>query len=184
MRAIQFTGDYKALKPMGFTFQKLYAHNYMQWSYDFGEEYGDCIRIWKTQPSFTFDGFTALQISQILAPLVNSESSALKWIIKARTPKTVDGKLTIVETTELELSVFMNSETGEVIPYQEFFERKGKLIEQYKESMDSDEAYFLASDEMRVWHHKALNHKQLKFIGSMVKQNMLKVIEVEKKDNG
>lgn len=25
---IKFTGDFKKLKPMGFTFHKLYAHNY------------------------------------------------------------------------------------------------------------------------------------------------------------
>ena len=37
---VKFTGDYSKLKGMGFTFQKLFANNYMQWE-------RNSFRVWK-----------------------------------------------------------------------------------------------------------------------------------------
>lgn len=45
---IKFTGDYSKLKTMGFTFQRLYASNYMQWC-------NDDTRVWKKGSDVTLD---------------------------------------------------------------------------------------------------------------------------------
>lgn len=48
---IKFTGDYSKLKSMGYSFQKLYAANYMQWCN------GDT-RVWKKGTDVTLDRLT------------------------------------------------------------------------------------------------------------------------------
>ncbi len=45
---VRFTGKYAQLKSMGFSFQKLYASNYMQWA-------KDGFRIWKKGSDITHD---------------------------------------------------------------------------------------------------------------------------------
>jgi len=60
-RYVKFTGDYSKLKSMGFTFQKLYAGNYMQW-----EKGG--FRVWKKGSDITFgeiDLYTLLKHMEI-----------------------------------------------------------------------------------------------------------------------
>ena len=47
---IKFTGVYTELKNMGYTFQKLYASNYMQWCHD-----DTGIRVWKKGADVTID---------------------------------------------------------------------------------------------------------------------------------
>lgn len=78
---IKFTGNYSQLKHMGYTFQKLYASNYMQWE-------NDGFRVWKRGAELTIDRLT------------NYEGSFLELILSYRN----SGKK--IETTE---SRFSNS---------------------------------------------------------------------------
>lgn len=48
---IKFTGDFSKLKTMGFTFQRLYANNYMQWC-------NDDTRVWKKGSDVTIGHLT------------------------------------------------------------------------------------------------------------------------------
>ena len=50
MGYVKFTGDYSKLKSMGYTFQRLYAANYMQWNR------GD-LRVWRKGSDITHDEF-------------------------------------------------------------------------------------------------------------------------------
>lgn len=45
MKVLKFVGNYGDLKKHGFTFQKLYARNYMQWSKKVKGDH--CISVWK-----------------------------------------------------------------------------------------------------------------------------------------
>tara|TARA_Y100001001_G_scaffold152479_1_gene165148 strand:- start:293 stop:829 length:537 start_codon:yes stop_codon:yes gene_type:complete len=56
-KMLAFHGDYSALKGMGFTFQKLYADNYMQWELE-TRKHLSSVRIWKRQPQVTVDCLT------------------------------------------------------------------------------------------------------------------------------
>ena len=56
---IKFTGDYSKLNSMGFTFQKLYAANYMQW-----EKGG--LRIWKKGHDITHDEYNLYKLITFL----------------------------------------------------------------------------------------------------------------------
>jgi hypothetical protein len=62
---IKFIGDYSKLKSQGYTFQKLYAGNYMQWE-------KDGFRVWKRGAELTIDDLT------------NYEGSFLKMLIDNR----------------------------------------------------------------------------------------------------
>jgi hypothetical protein len=62
---IKFVGDYSSLKNKGYTFQKLFAGNYMQW-----EKNG--FRVWKKGAELTIDRLT------------NYEGSFLKMLIDSR----------------------------------------------------------------------------------------------------
>jgi hypothetical protein len=54
---LAFNGDYSALKDMGYSFQKLFAGNYMQWSLETRPHLSH-VRIWKRQPQVTVDALT------------------------------------------------------------------------------------------------------------------------------
>lgn len=56
---VKFTGDYSKLKKMGFTFQRLYASNYMQW-----ENHG--IRVWKRGGDVTLDNFDLYDVLRFI----------------------------------------------------------------------------------------------------------------------
>jgi len=56
---VKFTGDYSKLKSMGFTFQKLYASNYMQW-----ERLG--FRVWKKGGDITHDRVSLFKLIKFL----------------------------------------------------------------------------------------------------------------------
>lgn len=71
---IEFSGDYSKLKSMGFSFQKLYAGNYMQWAHS-DSEFGSSTRIWKKGSEVTIDRLT------------NYEGFFLEALLKARVEK-------------------------------------------------------------------------------------------------
>ncbi len=98
---VRFTGDYAKLKEMGYTFQKLYANNYMQW-----EKGG--IRIWKKGSDITFDEgdlYTMLKflegnpvgnpvpakMSDVLAGHKDVELCGYSYYVIYRTNKGIDG---------------------------------------------------------------------------------------------
>lgn len=56
---VKFTGDYSMLKSMGFTFQKLFASNYMQWC-------RDGLRIWKKGSDITHDSYDLYKLIKFL----------------------------------------------------------------------------------------------------------------------
>lgn len=56
---VKFLGDYSKLKSMGFTFQKLYANNYMQWS-------KDGFRIWKKGGDITHDDYNLFKLIRFM----------------------------------------------------------------------------------------------------------------------
>lgn len=56
---VKFTGDYSKLKGMGFTFQKLYAGNYMQWEKNH-------FRIWKKGSDITHDSYDLFKLISFL----------------------------------------------------------------------------------------------------------------------
>jgi len=56
---VKFTGEYKKLKPMGFTFQKLYAADYMQWERNH-------FRVWKKGSEITHDEYDLYQLIKLL----------------------------------------------------------------------------------------------------------------------
>jgi hypothetical protein len=53
-KQIAFTGDYSALKSMGYSFQKLFAGNYMQWELE-SQEHICSTRVWKKGAEVTID---------------------------------------------------------------------------------------------------------------------------------
>jgi hypothetical protein len=56
---VKFLGDYSKLKSMGFTFQKLYAGNYMQWEKDH-------FRVWKKGSDITHDRYNLFKLIRFL----------------------------------------------------------------------------------------------------------------------
>lgn len=56
---VKFTGDYSKLKGMGFTFQKLFAGNYMQW-----EKNG--FRVWKKGAELEHNDFNLFKLIKFL----------------------------------------------------------------------------------------------------------------------
>jgi hypothetical protein len=56
---VKFLGDYSKLKSMGFTFQKLFAGNYMQWS-------RDGFRVWKKGSDITHDRVNLFKLIRFL----------------------------------------------------------------------------------------------------------------------
>lgn len=56
---VKFTGDYSKLKSMGFTFQKLYAGNYMQWCRNH-------LRVWKKGSDITHDSYDLFKLIRFL----------------------------------------------------------------------------------------------------------------------
>lgn len=56
-KKIRFTGDYSQLKSMGYSFQKLYAGNYMQWANE-STEHLCSTRVWKKGAEVTIDELT------------------------------------------------------------------------------------------------------------------------------
>ena len=56
---VKFTGDYSMLKSMGFTFQKLFANNYMQWA-------KDGFRVWKRGHDITHDRYNLFKLVRFL----------------------------------------------------------------------------------------------------------------------
>ena len=56
VNTIKFTGEYGKLKDMGFTFQKLYASNYMQWHHEATE-----LRVWKKGAEVTYERLTGAE---------------------------------------------------------------------------------------------------------------------------
>jgi hypothetical protein len=56
---VKFLGDYSKLKSMGFTFQKLFAGNYMQWC-------KDGFRIWKKGSDITHDEYNLFKLIRFL----------------------------------------------------------------------------------------------------------------------
>lgn len=67
---VKFTGDYSKLKSMGFTFQKLFANNYMQWEKDH-------FRVWKGGHDITHDEYNLFKLISFIEnnPLVEVRSS-------------------------------------------------------------------------------------------------------------
>ena len=65
---VKFTGVYSELKNMGFTFQKLYASNYMQWERNH-------FRVWKKGGDITHDRYDLFKIARFLKtnPLVRTQ---------------------------------------------------------------------------------------------------------------
>jgi len=56
---VKFTGDYSKLKGMGFTFQKLFAGNYMQWE-------KDGFRVWKKGAELEHNEFNLFKLIKFL----------------------------------------------------------------------------------------------------------------------
>ena len=56
---VKFTGDYSKLKSMGFTFQKLYANNYMQWE-------RRSFRVWKKGHDIVHDDYNLFRLIKFL----------------------------------------------------------------------------------------------------------------------
>lgn len=56
---VKFTGDYSKLKGMGFTFQKLYASNYMQWE-------RNSFRVWKRGGDITHDEYKLFKLIRFM----------------------------------------------------------------------------------------------------------------------
>lgn len=56
---VKFTGDYSMLKSMGFTFQRLFAGNYMQWCRDH-------LRVWKKGSDITHDDYDLYKLIKFL----------------------------------------------------------------------------------------------------------------------
>lgn len=56
---VKFTGDYSKLKSMGFTFQKLFANNYMQWE-------RDGFRVWKKGAELEHDEWKLFKLITFL----------------------------------------------------------------------------------------------------------------------
>jgi hypothetical protein len=56
---VKFTGDYSKLKGMGFTFQKLYAGNYMQWCRNH-------FRVWKRGSDITHDQYNLFKLVRFM----------------------------------------------------------------------------------------------------------------------
>lgn len=56
---VKFTGDYSKLKGMGFTFQKLFAGNYMQW-------HRNSFRVWKRGGDITHDDFKLFKLIRFM----------------------------------------------------------------------------------------------------------------------
>lgn len=65
MSKLEFLGRYSELKAHGYKFQKLYAANYMQWSYG---DFNHRIRIWKKGNSVELDNSLGLnrEIAQVI----------------------------------------------------------------------------------------------------------------------
>lgn len=56
---VKFTGDYSKLKSMGFTFQRLFAGNYMQW-------HRDHYRVWKKAAELEHDEYNLFKLITFL----------------------------------------------------------------------------------------------------------------------
>lgn len=56
---VKFTGDYSKLKGMGFTFQKLFAGNYMQWCRNH-------FRVWKRGAELEHDRFKLFKLIRFM----------------------------------------------------------------------------------------------------------------------
>ena len=56
---VKFLGDYSKLKGMGFTFQKLYASNYMQWE-------KNSFRVWKKGAELEHDDYNLFKLITFL----------------------------------------------------------------------------------------------------------------------
>ena len=58
---IDFTGEYSGLKKLGFTFQRLFAANYMSWGHEESE-----LRVWKRGADVTASTYPPGLIAQVL----------------------------------------------------------------------------------------------------------------------
>ena len=67
MGYVKFTGDYSKLKSMGYTFQRLYAANYMQWNR------GD-LRVWRKGSDITHDEFNLYDFISFMRSNANENS--------------------------------------------------------------------------------------------------------------
>lgn len=88
-KQIEFIGDYSKLKSMGFEFQKLFAGNYMQWSFETDKDVS-YTRIWKKGAEVTVDdlgiyaGFFFDEIFRLKAlklPLVIDNTGAVRYVM-------------------------------------------------------------------------------------------------------
>ncbi len=78
---LKFTGDYSKLQSMGYTFQKLYADNYMSWRKD------DLI-IWKRGAELVinnFDGHKLITFMRTRPTIRTYKNSITKWFYKIYT---------------------------------------------------------------------------------------------------
>lgn len=120
---IEFSGDYSKLKSMGFSFQKLYAGNYMQWAHS-DSEFGSSTRIWKKGSEVTIDRLT------------NYEGFFLEALLKARVEK-----IPLKMLTENAITYIKNPETKEIFFDEESIQearRQRKLTDEFY-SKDRDE---------------------------------------------
>lgn len=99
--SIRFVGKYAELKNMGFTFQKLFAGNYMQWSKGH-------IRVWKYGEDVTIDMLT------------NFEGNFLKILLANKQNKV---PLLPVDKESGRVIVYQNEVTGEIFLTPEEFNK-------------------------------------------------------------
>lgn len=122
---IKFTGDFKILKPMGFTFGKYFAKNYKAYAMKHGE--------WSTDMMIWVKG-RDVQISSFDNLL---SFYAAKYILNGTYPvyeedyKFEHGNLLIEHKKGEPLSCKVNINTGEIIPFSEFVKMYKDKWEQY-----------------------------------------------------
>lgn len=86
-----FHGDFKQLIPYGFQFQKLYARNYRQYSY---EKHGDILRVWQHEGGYCetdrWGGYSDLFFKSVLSGdyvrfICSYYTAVCKFIINKKT---------------------------------------------------------------------------------------------------
>jgi hypothetical protein len=146
---IEFTGDFKKLIPMGFTFHKLFASNYKVYE-------KSKVWIWVAQGGYVevadfheLSGYIVKAIWEGTFPVHDAD--------------VIYGGRTFFKKGDRR-SCMINMETGEIIERREFFKRYGKGDGTYGEEYDYD-----------LFREVSIRNETIHFIEELKDLNILKI---------
>ena len=155
---IKFTGDYSKLKYMGYTFQKLYAGNYMQWAKQGGGEWSPTTRVWKKGADVTIDCLT------------NYEGAFFELYTSVNPLPWYD-----LSKAEPSLRVVTNNQDCSVsFDNKEYFEQERKNQKHFQEGNEDAVSIILQP----VW----VKQRDLKPLDDLIKLGWVELAEVEVQD--